>query len=93
MNGNIIASQKETVVEFTAVVEGSGEIPLIVSCDITIGHTPEVGDEMIMMAALNKVKQNGGMIINSAVGMEFYPASKLGSPLKFKTKKIISLSA
>jgi hypothetical protein len=85
----IIAAQKTTTVEVTAQLD-SGEY---ISCDITIAHTPEVGEEMILMAALNKVKQNGGMIVNSAVGMEFYPASKLAAPLKFKTKVIISLSA
>jgi hypothetical protein len=85
----IIAKPVSTVVEVTATVENGPTI----SSDMTIQHTPEVQDDMIMMAALNKVKQNGGMIINSAEGMEFYPASKLASPLKFKTKKIISLSA
>jgi hypothetical protein len=86
---DIVAVQKTTNVEVTAILE-TGEI---VTCDITIAHTPEVKEDMILMAALNKVKANGGMIINSAEGMSFYPASKLASPLKFKTKNIISLSA
>lgn len=86
---NIVAAQKTTTVEVTAIIE-SGET---VSCDIQIAHTPEVGEELILMAALNKVKANGGMIVNTATGMEFYSASKLQSPLKFKTKAIIALTA
>ena len=84
----IIAAQKTTTVEVTATVE-TGET---ISFDIQIAHTPEVQEEMILMAALNKVKANGGGIVHNAEGMKFYPASKLLAPLTFKTKVIISLS-
>jgi hypothetical protein len=87
----IIAAQKTTTVEVTATVDS--EMRETISFDIQIAHTPEVGEEMILMAALNKVKANGGGIVHDATGMKFYPASKLLAPLTFKTKVIISLSA
>lgn len=86
---DIVAPAKTTTVEVTATVEG-GEV---ITFDIQIQHTPEVAEEMILMAALNKVKQNGGGIVHDVTGMKFYPAAKLLSPLVFKTKVIISLSA
>ena len=64
---DIVAPAKTTTVEVTATVEG-GEV---ITFDIQIQHTPEFQEEMILMAALNKVKANGGGIVHDAAGMKF----------------------
>jgi len=78
-----------TPIEVSGTLKSGEKIAQVLSIPHQQGHQPA----LVLMGALNFVRQYGGLIIDGTEGgVDFYPLEQFDGPLQFRARSILLAS-